>query len=90
MAGIADSALDRMIAGARKEGASYHLSGSDELLTMLATDARIMAAPADSAAKQRLERLLKDVPKSKDDTIDGSTIDQITRADRKMGDSLHR
>ena len=90
VAGVEDSALDRMIEGARKEGASYHLSGSGQLLTMLATDARVMAVPADSAAKQRLELLLRQFPKPKGDTVDGGTIDQITHADRKMGDSLHR
>ena len=90
VAGIADSALDRMVAGARRQGTSYHLPGSGELLTMLASDARIMAAPASPAAKQRLELLLKELPKSEADTLDSSAIDQITHADRKKGDSLHR
>jgi uncharacterized protein Yka (UPF0111/DUF47 family) len=90
VAGIANSALDQTVAGARKEGTSYRLAGCRELLAAIASDARIMTAPADTVAKQRLELLLKQLPKSESDTIEGRIIDQITRADRSKGDSLHR
>jgi hypothetical protein len=49
-----------------------------------------MAAPADTVAKQRLELLLKQLPKPEGGTIEGRIIDQITHADRSKGDSLHR
>jgi hypothetical protein len=49
-----------------------------------------MATPADSAAKQRLEILLKQLPKIEGDLIEGSAIDKIVQVDRKGGDSLHR
>jgi hypothetical protein len=89
VAGIADGTLDRMVAAARKVGASYHLPGCGQLLASIASDARTMATPADRAAKQRLEILLKQLPKVEGELIDGSDIDNITQADRKRGDSLH-
>jgi hypothetical protein len=59
VAGIANSAQDQTVAAARKEGTSYRLSGCGELLAAIVSDARIMAAPADTVAKQRLELVLK-------------------------------
>jgi uncharacterized protein Yka (UPF0111/DUF47 family) len=90
VAGIADASLDHLVAAARKQGASYHLPGCGQLLTSIASDARIMATPADLGAKQRLEILLKELTKAEGDLIAGSAIDAITQVDRKRGDSLHR
>ena len=90
VAGIVDSALDQLVSATRKEGSSYHLPGCGQLLISIARDAHIMATPADQAAKQRLELLLKQLPKGEADRIDGGDIDQITQADRKQSDSLHR
>jgi uncharacterized protein Yka (UPF0111/DUF47 family) len=90
VAGIADATLDHLVAAACKQGTSYHLPGCGQLLTSITIDAHIMATPADRAAKQRLEILLKQLPKIEGELIDGSDIDNITQADRKRGDSLHR
>jgi uncharacterized protein Yka (UPF0111/DUF47 family) len=90
VAGIADASLDHLVAAASKQGALYHLPGCGPLLTSITIDAHIMVTPADSAAKQRLEILLKQLPKIEGELIDGSAIDKITQVDRKSGDSLHR
>ncbi len=90
VARVADAGLDRLVASARKEAASYHLPGCGQLLAAIASDARIMATPAGPAAKQRLDLLLKQLPEAKGDLIDGGDIDRITQADRKRGDSLHQ
>ena len=89
-AGVVDATLDHLVTAARKQGSSYHLPGCDQLLTSITIDAHVMATPADSAAKQRLEILLKQLPKIEGDLIEGSAIDKITQVDRKSGDSLHR
>jgi uncharacterized protein Yka (UPF0111/DUF47 family) len=90
MAGIADAALDRLVAAASKDGRFYRLPGCGQLLASIASDAHIMAAPADHAARQRLELLLQQLPKVERDSIEGGDIDKITQADRQRGDSLHR
>jgi uncharacterized protein Yka (UPF0111/DUF47 family) len=59
-------------------------------MSSITIDAHIMATPADSAARQRLEIVLKQLPKIEGELIEGSDIDNITQADRKRGDSLHR
>jgi uncharacterized protein Yka (UPF0111/DUF47 family) len=89
-AGVVDATLDQLVAATRKQGASYHLPGCGQLLTSIAIDAHIMATPADRAAKQRLEILLKQLPKVEGDLIDSSVIDKISQVDRKGRDSLHR
>jgi uncharacterized protein Yka (UPF0111/DUF47 family) len=89
-AGVVDANLDHLVTAARKQGSSYHLPGCHQLLNSITIDAHIMATPADSAAKQRLEILLKQLPKIEGDLIEGSAIDKIVQVDRKGGDSLHR
>ncbi len=59
-------------------------------MSAIADDAQIMAAPVDSASKERLKRLLDALPKAEANLIEGSAIDNITRADSDQGDSLHR
>ena len=90
LAGISDSAFDQVVAGTRKEGLSYRLSGCGHILPAIAEDARIMAGLADPSIKQRLKSLLDELPKAEDDRIEGRTIDDITRADGARADSLHR
>lgn len=89
VAGISDSDLDLVVAGTRKEGRFYRLPGGRHLLAAIAEDARIMAGPAEPSMKQRLEIILDEFPKAEDDRIEGRAIDDITRADRDRGDSLH-
>lgn len=90
VAGIRDSALDLVVGATHKEGLSYRLPGSNHLMSAIADDAQIMAAPVDSASKERLKRLLDALPKAEANLIEGSAIDNITRADSDQGDSLHR
>lgn len=87
---IGDGDLDRLVAGTHKEGLSYRVSGSRQLMTAIAGDARLMAVPVDNATKERVKRLLEALPKAEDDLVEGIAIDDITRGDSDHGDSLHR
>jgi len=89
-ANIRDGSLDHVVAATRKQGASYCLPGCGQLLAAIAEDGRIMAAPAEPAARGRLKLLLAKLPEAADDLVEGAAIDGITRADRDRGDSLHR
>ncbi len=89
VAGISDSALEHVVAGAQKESLSYRLPGCRHLLAAITEDARIMAAPAEPSINERLKSLLDKFPKVQDDRVEGRAIDDITRADRGRGDSLH-
>lgn len=90
VAGIGDSALDGVVAATHKEGTSYRLPGCRRLMDAIADDARLMAVRAEPSTKQRLKRLLDDLPKAEDDLVESGAIDSITRADRDRGDSLHQ
>lgn len=87
---IDDGDLDRLVAGTHKEGLSYRVPGSSQVMTAIARDARLMAVPVDTATKERLKRLLDALPKAEGDLVEGGAIDNITRADSDHSDSLHR
>jgi len=89
-AGIGDGALDRVVAATHKEGLSYRVPGCQQMMAAVAEDARRMAAPADPAIKERLNRLLGALPRADHDLVEGRAIDNITRADSDHGDTLHR
>ena len=65
VAGIGDGSLDRVVAGTHKDGLSYHVPGSRQLMTVIAEDARLMAVPADTATRERVERLLDALPRAR-------------------------
>jgi uncharacterized protein Yka (UPF0111/DUF47 family) len=89
-AGIDDAGLDRAVQAAHREGELYRVPGAHQLMAAIAGDARLMAAPVDTATKKRLQQLAGALPKAENDLLEGSAIDNITRADSSQGDTLHR
>ena len=83
-------ALDDLIATSHRENGSYRLSGCELVFDQIAQDLLAMAAPAPPEFAERVERILGTFPKPKDDLIDRSVIDDLTRAGTDGADSLHR
>ncbi|HTS51392.1 MAG TPA: hypothetical protein VMH05_25770, partial [Bryobacteraceae bacterium] len=83
-------ALDDFISKSHRENGSYRLSGCESIFNQIAQDLRSMAAPAPPEFAERVERILSTLPKSQNDLIDRSVIDDLTRAGTDTADSLHR
>ncbi len=96
-AAIADSELDRVVAGTQKVDADrYRIPGLASLLTRLDAAVATMISPfADTEAERFGERLARLSPsKAAGEATDGklirgSQIDAMTTGDRREGDSLH-
>src|SRR5271165_1177411 len=96
--GIQNRALDDLVAKSQREGASgYRLPGCAAVLEQIALDLRVMAAPVLAAGNaqssraefaDRVDRALVALSRLPEDSIEGSFIDQLTRADG--ADGLHR
>jgi uncharacterized protein Yka (UPF0111/DUF47 family) len=93
-AGIDDPALDRIVAGTQQQGARYRIPGAADLLSRIAADMRIMAAPVlaanDASFGRRLDALLGALPHPEEDRLDGPSVAAMTRAGTAGSDSLHQ
>jgi uncharacterized protein Yka (UPF0111/DUF47 family) len=103
--GVADTNLDTVVAGSRKEGpGAYCILRASSIHQALVGEVRAMLAPllvtpgpeasADgdrpgAAYEKRLLTLLAQAPALADDRLSGSYIDQLTRGQRDAGDGLH-
>ena len=93
--GVADTELDEVVAGARRQGRLVHIPLCRRLLGMVGEEVRAMAAPVlagfpDQDFAPRLEPLLAALPAAEDDLLEPEAIDRITRVGRKGEDSLHQ
>jgi hypothetical protein len=92
--GIDDPALDSVVAGARMIGKSCHVAGAERVVTRIADDMRLMAAPVlatnPNGIVARLDVLLGSVPAAKDDLLDPAAISAMTQISHDRKDSLHR
>ncbi len=97
-AGIDDVSLDTMVEAAQLRTGQYQLPGAAKVMTRIAQEMRVMAAPVIAAGKPgyagRLKLLLDTMPAATNDGVTAADIAAITQAERsKHGaqkDSLHR
>jgi uncharacterized protein Yka (UPF0111/DUF47 family) len=92
--GIDDPDLDRTISSARMVGSSCRIQGAGKIMSGIAADMRIMAAPlvtikSDGIA-DRLTALLATLPASVGDIVDPDKCSAIMQASDSGPDSLHR
>jgi len=93
--GIDDPSLDGFTAAAGRQGAAYHLPGVARLLTSMAQDMKVMAAPVIAAGTPgfaaRLDTTLAAMPSGDGDLVDAAVLDAMGSASPPAGsDSLHR
>lgn len=92
-AGIDDADLDDAVSGARGVGKECRIPGAARIMTRIADDMRLMAAPVLAAHEagfgERLKALLAACPRAKDDLVDPEAIMAMTSAGHGA-DSLHR
>jgi uncharacterized protein Yka (UPF0111/DUF47 family) len=95
-AGVDDPGFDEVVGGSRRKGRDlYLIPGAARLLPLIVEALREMLAPVAAAAPEgkrhaaRLATLIDALPACAGDTLAGAQIDAITRAQRKLGDSLH-
>ncbi|HTU54787.1 MAG TPA: hypothetical protein VMF62_12530 [Acetobacteraceae bacterium] len=95
--GLADPALDRLIAGARAVGpGKLLLPGADALLLPIASDLAAMLAPLEAAGAdtggvlaRRVEAVEKSIPVAAGDTLGLADIEGLTSASPDGPESLH-
>jgi len=92
--GIDDPDLDTVIAASHMVGKSCCVPGAARVLSRIAEDIGLMAAPVlaakpDGFAK-RIDGLLKTLPSRNDDLLDPDVVSAITQAGHGGVDSLHR
>jgi len=95
--GIDDRALDALVTQSRREDGRYRLPGFGAIVEQIVHDLDVMAAPvlAETTGRrsefaERLKRLLDRFPKTQEDLIGSSAIDDLTHAGAAETDSLHR
>lgn len=95
--GLDSRAFDDLITKSRREHGRYRLPGCGAIADRIVADLHLMATPVLAKGNgqraefaERLERLLAGFPKPQDDLIDGSVIDELTRARPGETDSLHQ
>ena len=92
--GIDDPDLDTAVAGARMVGKSCHVPAPHEIMSRIADDIRLMAAPVLTTNPEglaaRLDLLLKALPAANNDLLDPDTISAMMQAGHDRPDSLHR
>ena len=92
--GIDDPALDTAVAGARINGKLCRVPGAARIISRIADDVRLMAAPVLATNPEglaaRLEGLLKALPAASDDLLEPDAISAMMRAGRDHPDSIHR
>jgi hypothetical protein len=92
--GIDDPDLDAVVAGARMMGKSCRVAGAARVVTRIADDMRLMAAPAlatrAGGLEARLDALLAGLPAAADDLVDPAAVSAMMQAGHDSGDSPHR
>jgi uncharacterized protein Yka (UPF0111/DUF47 family) len=92
--GIDNPDLDTAISAARMSGNMCHMPGARQLMTRIADDMRMMAAPVlalpSNDMAKRFDRLLGALPAAADDLLDPKTISAMMQAGHDGPDSLHR
>jgi uncharacterized protein Yka (UPF0111/DUF47 family) len=92
--GIDDPDLDAVVATSRMEGKSCRVPGAARIMTRIAEDMRLMAAPVLATVPQtlatRLDTLLAKLPTTKDDLLDPKATSVMMQAGHGHADSLHR
>lgn len=92
-AGLADPALDRVVAGStRLDDGSYLVPRAQDLVDELVAEVRVMRRAATVAGvgdDGRLEALVPGGDEVRGDRITGACIDRLTAAPRPGADSLH-
>ena len=92
--GINDPDLDTVVAGARINGNLCRVPGAARILSRIANDVRLMAAPVLATKPEglagRVDRLLKAMPAVSDDLLDPGVISAMMQAGHDGPDSLHR
>jgi uncharacterized protein Yka (UPF0111/DUF47 family) len=100
--GLDDAGLDSVVAATRKDGLYYRVPGCAKVMSSIARDSRVMAAPILASTtrqdgyRERLEALLAALPAAEADLMTGAAIAAVTRAGLRDGstpaaaDSLHQ
>jgi uncharacterized protein Yka (UPF0111/DUF47 family) len=100
--GLDDAGLDAVVAATRKDGLYYRVPGCAKVMSSIARDSRVMAAPILASTtrqdgyRERLEALLAALPAAEADLVTGAAIAAVTRVGPRDGspsaaaDSLHQ
>ena len=93
--GIDDTTLDGFTGGARPRGDTYQMPGLDRVLTRIAQDLKIMAAPVSQSGAAdvatRLGTVLASLPPASGNRLDAAALEAMSTASPPSGsDSLHR
>jgi uncharacterized protein Yka (UPF0111/DUF47 family) len=92
--GIDEPDFDNVVAGTQMVGESFRVAGATRIVTRIADDLRLMAAPVlatnPDGLAARLDRLLGALPVAADDLLDLNVISAMTQIGHDGADSLHR